>query len=268
MRKRYKTTLFILLFIFGVYNASNGVYASFSAGSDAVRRASGDTPSAKTEKTVKAEKELEKLTAAEKKLKEQITESAINRSKLLAQKRAELKQVRQIRDAAINKELDSLKTKKVKQTAFIAEAKTQLSEAKKKKNAISQATLEITLKAAQSKLTEINADIKESKEKLAKSYQDYKAIYDNLTYLDSEMKKMLDTNQAAELKIKEQKTDFSKTKGEYNQSLKDKDYLTAERRMESLVFIQTGINDNYSGILNIKLKVKSDYYAQIVNYRI
>ena len=112
------------------------------------------------------------------------------------------------------------------------------------------------------------AELKKARERLAKSYQDYKVIYDNLTRLDAAMKNMLDENLAAELKLKEQKADFTKTKGEYNDSIKNKDYLTAERRMDSLVFIQTGIVDNYSSILNIKLKVKNDYHALIVNYYI
>jgi hypothetical protein len=236
--------------------------------SDALLRASGDLPTAKTEKTIKSEKELERLASDEKALKERILEATINRSKLLSQKRSELRLARQKRDEGINAEITALKNKKTKQANIVREIKAGLSMAKKLKSKLAATTLEISLIAAEIKLDDINADLRKANEKLSKSYADYKAIYDYLTKKDEELKKILDINSDAESKIKLYKADFKETKSEYDMSVKGKDFLTAERRMSSLVFIQTAINNGYSGILDIKQKVKSDYYNQIVNYSI
>jgi chromosome segregation ATPase len=248
--------------------AGAGAGAHSHAVSDAVLRASGDLPAAKTEKTVKAEKELEKLTAKEKQIKERISEATINRARLLAQKRAELKQIRQKREEPINKEIARLKEKKAGQTALIRELKSQLTAAKKNKSKFTISALEISIALAESRLDDVNADLKKANDRLTKSYNDYKALYDKFTNQDEALRKILDLNAETEKKIKRQKEDFNGTKGEFNQSVRNKDFLTAERRMDSLVFIQTGINDNYAEIVEIKLKVKSDYYEQIVNYRI
>ena len=236
--------------------------------SDAVLRASGDVPAAKTDKTIRAEKELEKLTAKEKTLKEQISAATINRSKLLAQKRADLRQIRQKRDEEINKIITEVKAKKAKQATLVGDLKKSLATAKKNKNKVMITSLEMSIVFAGSKLNDINAELKKANDKLAQSYKDYKSVYDQLTRLDAGLKKILDINLETEKKIKDQKIDYKNTKTQYKQSIKIKDFLTAERRMDSLVFIQTGILDNYAYILDIKLKVKSDYYEQIVNYRI
>ena len=244
-----------------------GKCAAAGAAPDAVLRASGDTPSSKTAKTIKDEKELEKLTAKEKQLKEQITAATINRSKILAQKRAELKLIRQARDDAINRDITSIKARKAKQAELVRVLKNQLAAEKKGKNKIAIAAAEASVKAAEKKLADINNELKIANDRLTKSYKDYKAVYDNLTRLDEEIKKVLDINIETEKKVKGQKTDFSNTKSEYNQSVRNKDFLTAERRMASLVFIQGGINESYEKILDIKLKVKSDYTALIINYK-
>ena len=235
------------------------------AASDAARRASGDVPNAKTTNTLAAEKELNKLAAAEKSLKEHINSATINRSKLLAQKRSELKEARQKRDVKINNEITKIKEKKTAQNDLIRDLKNKLAAAKKIKNVNAAGTYEVNLKKANEELNGINAELSKANERLAQSYNVYKTAYDSLTQIDSGIKDILDLNKPTEKKIKDQKTDFSNTKKAYNQSVKDRDFLTAENRMNSLVFIQTGINDNYASILNIKLKVKSDYYALIVN---
>jgi len=129
-------------------------------------------------------------------------------------------------------------------------------------------TLDISVKIAEIKLDDINAELKKANGKLTQSYNDYKSVYDQLTRQDAALKKILDINTETDKKIKAQKQDYQNVKTEYNQSIKTKDFLTAERRMDTLVFIQTGIIGNYEYILDIKNKVKSDYYEQIVNYRI
>ena len=263
IKKSYALNILIVFIIAAL------VYGQASyAVSDALRRASGDLPASKTETTIKAEKELDKLLVKEKSLKEQINGATINRSKLLGQKRAELKQQRQKRDDAINKEIMGIKLKKTKQTSLIQELKKQLTAAKKKKNNIMVSTLDISVKIAEIKLNDINAELKKANGKLTQSYNDYKSVYDQLTRQDAALKKILDINTETDKKIKAQKQDYQNVKTEYNQSIKTKDFLTAERRMDTLVFIQTGIIGNYEYILDIKNKVKSDYYEQIVNYRI
>jgi len=240
--------------------------AGSASASDAARRAAGDVPSAKTDITVKAERELDRLLAAEKALKEKISGATINRSKLLAQKRAELKEARQKRDGPISNEITKIKDKKAAQTELIRDIKNKLAAAKKNKNVVSTGTYEANLKKANDELVKINASLVAANERLKQSYNKYKTSYDSLTQIDSGIKEILELNKETEKKIKEQKADFSNTKKEYNQSIKNKDFLTAEHRMNSLVFIQTGINGNYTDVLNIKLKVKSDYYELIVNF--
>jgi len=235
---------------------------------DAVLRASGEIPAAKTERTVKLEKELEKLAAKEKSLKDQIAATAINRSKLLAQKRADLKLIRQNRDDSIRKDIEKIKEKKDRQNLIIRELKDQLSLIKKTKNKVAITTLEVSIRMAQVKLTEINADLKIANGKLSQSYKDYKAVYDRLTYLDNELKAILDLGAEVENKIKDQKADFKNTRNEFNEHMKKKDFISAERKMESLIFIQTGINDNYVLVLDYRQRFKSDYYALIVNYKL
>ena len=186
--------------------------ANVSAVQDAVLRASGNLPAEKTAATLKAEKELEKLTAKEKQIKEQITEATINRSKLLAQKRAVLKEVRKKRDDAINKEISGIKVNKERQAALIKELKNQLAAAKKTKSTVLITALELSVKLAEVKLKEINDNLKKANDKLSKSYTDYKTVYDNLTRLDADMKKVLDLNSDTEKKIKNQKEDLKNTK--------------------------------------------------------
>ena len=263
-----KTTVKNIVIILALAAALSTAYGHVAAGTDALQRASGTAPAAKTEQTVKAEKELEKLKTKEKQIKDNITAATINRSRLLAQKRADLKQARQKREEPVKKEVTDLKAKKTKQTALIKETKSKLAAAKKEKKTITVTTLEASLKTAEKTLADINAKLTAANAKLAKSYTNYKALYDQFTRTDAGIKKILDINKETEAKIKAQKEDLKNTKSEYDQYIKNKDFLSAERRMNSLVFIQTGINDNYSNILEIKQKVKSDYYAQIVNYKI
>ncbi|MDR1060255.1 MAG: hypothetical protein LBL83_03370, partial [Clostridiales bacterium] len=79
---------------------------------EAVLRAAGNYPKAKTEQTVKSEKELAKLAEYETRIKASIKDAEISRTKLLAQKRAELKQIRKVRDDAAKKELEEIKGRK------------------------------------------------------------------------------------------------------------------------------------------------------------
>jgi cell division protein FtsB len=238
------------------------------ADTEALLRASGNLPAAKTENTIKAEKELEKLTAKEKQLKDQINDATINRSKLLTQKRADLKQIRQKRDDVIKREITAIKDKKERQAKLIRDLKKQLAIMRKIKNKFAASALETTILLADIKLQDINDDLKVANDKLSQSYKDYKEIYDELTRLDYELKKILDLNDDTEKKIKDQKADFQNEKALYNQSVKSKDFLTAERKMDTLVFIQTGVVNNYANILDIKLKFKSDYYQMVVNYKL
>ena len=235
---------------------------------DAVLRASGAAPAAKTEQTIKLEKELERLVAREKSLKEQITAATINRAKLLAQKRADLKQARIRRDDAINKDIAAIKAKKDKQTLLIRELKNQLTIIRKSKSQLAISAAEVTIALAQAKLDDINAELKKANDRLSQSYKNYKTVYDRLTYLDIELKKILDMGAEIENKIKAQKADFSNVKSEYGECVRKKDFLAAEKKMSSLVFIQTGVNDNYVLVLDFRKRFKSDYYEQIVNYTI
>jgi chromosome segregation ATPase len=236
---------------------------------DAVLRASGDLPAAKTEQTVKAEKELARLTEKEKGLKSQISAATINRSKLLSQKRAELKAARLKRDEAIKKEIEAIKTRKERQEALIRDLKKQLAELKKiTKSKVAAVAAEAAIAIAQSKLDGIKTELKQANDRLSKSYQDYKTAYDRLTYLDGELKKILDMADGVQKKITAQKADYKNVKSEYAKALKAKDFLLAQRRMDSLVFIQQGVNNNYEMILDYRMRFKSDYQVQIVNYKV
>jgi len=131
-----------------------GLCASVEASSapDAVLRASGNVPPAKTAKTEKDENELKRLATKEKQLKEQIQAATINRSKILAQKRSELKLARHARDEAINKDITSINAKKTIQADLLRDLKNQLSTAKKNNNKIKIASLESSIKTAEKKL--------------------------------------------------------------------------------------------------------------------
>ena len=258
------TIVMVIALIIPVFAGGTVSYAT----AEALLRASGDVPKAKTEKTIKTEKDLDKLVAKEKTLKEQISDATINRSKLLAAKRAELKQARQKRDDVILIEITSIKVKRTKQADLLKGLKKQLTAAKKNKNNIMISALEVSIAIAEIKYEDMNAELKKANAKLTQSYNDYKSVYDKLTRQDAELKKILDINTETEKRIKTQKQDYQTVKNEYNQSIKTKDFLTAEKRMDSLLFIQTGVITNYEYILDIKKKVKSDYYEQIVNYRI
>jgi hypothetical protein len=235
---------------------------------DAVIRASGAAPAAKTAQTVSLEKDLEKLAAKEKSLKDQIAAASINKSKLLAQKRSDLKLARQKRDEAINRDIAKIKEKKERQNIIIRELKSQLMIIKKGKNKFAISAMEVSIGLAQVRLTEINADLKIANGRLSQSYKDYKAVYDRLTFIDGELKKNYDAGVEIEGKIKMQKADLKNVKGEYGECVRKKDFLSAERKMGSMVFIQTGINDNYVLVLDNRNRYKNDYYEQIVNYKL
>ena len=222
----------------------------------------------KTQNTIRAESELERLTESEKQLKGQITEATINRSKLLSQKRTELRYARFTRDESINKEISGIKDRKNRQTALIADMKKQLAQAKREKNNGAVSTLEVLLRLADIRLVEINEDLKKANGKLTQSYNDYKAVYEKLTEQDAQLKKYLERNVSTESAIKQQKEDFRAKKNEYNQSIRSKDYMAAERAMNALVSIQAAINANYERVLEVKRKVKDDYYEKIVYYRV
>ena len=228
----------------------------------------GSAVSAKTEATIKAEKELDSLIAFEKQIKEQISEATINRTKLLSQKRAELRDTRKKRDDAINQEISIIKAGKERQAALIKELKAQLALAKKNKYAISINSLELSIKQAEAKLADYNSKLKNASSRLTESYNIYKSAYNDLTRCDAELKKIIDSGNEFEKKIKNQKEDFKNTKNEYNQAIKNKNYVTAERLIGSLLSIQSGINKNYENILEIKLSAKRDYYQMVVNYRV
>jgi len=252
-------TVFLFLFIFG------GGATSYAASNGAVKTSVAEVKS-KTDATLKAEKDLEKLTANEKTIKEQISAETINRSKLLAQKRAEIKGVRLARDEVIKKNMANVRDKKTKQANLIKELKIQLANARKNKNQYAIAAAQITINLAQLRLSELNADLKILTGRLSQSYKDYKAVYDKLTDLDATTKKILDKNIDTEKKIKEQKAEFKIIKAEYNQLIKSKDFASAEKKMNTLVSIQTAINSNYEKILSVKKTFKSEYYKAIVNY--
>lgn len=244
-----------------------GGISAHAAGSVS-QQPSGGYPKAKTENTVKAEKELEKLAAKENTLKRQITASTINRSKLLTQKRAELKEARQKRDAAIKKEIEGIKAKKEKQAQLIRELNTQLASVKKTKQQMAIASVEVSIRIAKFDLGEIDAKLKTADDRLKKSYKDYKSAYDSLAYLDGELKKSLDLAVEVEARIKAQKNDLRDARNGYSRYIKDKDFLAAEKKMESLVTIQSGINANYETVLACRKKFKSDFYEQVLNCRI
>ncbi|MDR1439769.1 MAG: hypothetical protein LBJ10_07085 [Clostridiales bacterium] len=239
-----------------------------SATQEAILRASGDYPKAKTEQTVKSEKELAKLAESEKQLKASIKEAEISRSKLLAQKRADLKQIRKGRDDAIKAQIEEIKGRKTRQETLVRDLKKQLAAAKKTKNAIAITASELAVKLASSKLDSIAAEKKTADAKLSKSYQDYKATYDILTARDLALKKLLEQADAIKAKITGQKEEFKKLKDTYGKNIKAKEFLTAQGQMAGLVVLQRSINANYDLVMHFKKQFKSDYYAQIVNYKL
>jgi hypothetical protein len=242
--------------------------ARASSAQEALMRAAGTYPKAKTEQTLLSEKELSKLTESEKQLKASIKEAEISRSKLLAQKRAELRQIRKARDDVIKAEIEEIKGRKATQEAFVKDLKKQLATAKKTKIALAVTTVEIAVKLASSKLDGIAAEKKKADAKLSKSYQDYKATYDLLTARDLALKKILERAAEVNVKIRGQKDEFKKLKDAYSKNIKAKEFLAAQGQMAGLVVIQKNINSNYGYVLDYKMQFKSDYYAQVVNYKL
>ena len=243
-------------------------FGSFATSSDAVLRASGSAPTSKTAQTVKAESELKKLTEEEKKLKESIKDETINRSKLLAQKRADLKAIRLKRDESIRKEIDEIKGRKDQQAATVKQLKSQLSALKKLKNKLAITTMEAAVAVAQIKLDGIDKEYKSAKDKLSKSYQDYKKIYDQLTNQDYSLKSILDKIEPLQKKNSVWVAEMKAVKSDYSASIKKKDFLTAQTQMNRIVQIQKEVNANHYMILDYRKYFKSEYYLKIVNFKL
>ena len=226
-------------------------------------------PSEKPTQLAANEAELKQLADKESEIKKSISDETINRSKLLAQKRAELKEVRKKRDDALNKEKADVKVKRDKQDVLVKELKRQKTNIKKlTKNAVALAAIDISIALAEAKLKDYKAQYDAVNKKLSKSYEDYKTVYDKLTSADLGLKKNLDKIEPYERDIKALKDEQKKQKDEYNKNIKAKDYSAAQRAMNAQLAGQRAINNNYSQILAIRKKFKSDYYALIVNYKI
>ena len=243
-------------------------FGSFATSSDVLLRASGSAPTSKTEQTVKAENDLKKLTDEEKKIKESIKNETINRSKLLAQKRAELKAIRQKRDDVIRKEIDEIKRRLDKQKETVKQLKNQLAALKKQKNKIAIATMEASVAVAQLSLNAVEKEHKAAKDKLSKSYQDYKQVYDQLTNQDYNLKSILDKIEPLQKKNAIWATEIKTVKSDYNASIKKKDFLTAQTKMNRIVEIQKEINANHHMILDYRQYFKSEYYLKVVNFKL
>ena len=250
-------TLFLLLALSHVPGFSGAVAVAASA------------PSEKPAQLVANEAELKQLADKESDIKKSISDETINRSKLLAQKRAELKEVRKKRDDALNKEKSDLKAKRDKQDLLVKEFKRQKTNIKKlTKNAVALAAIDISIALAEAKLNDYKAQYDAVNKKLTKSYEDYKTVYDKLTNTDLSLKKNLDKIESYERDIKTLKDEQKKQKNEYNKNIKEKNYMSAQRAMNAQLAGQKAINNNYSQILAIRKKFKSDYYVLIVNYKI
>ena len=229
---------------------------------------SGTPPTAKTEQTVQSESELKRLTEEEKTIKASIKNETINRAKLLAQKRADLKVIRQTRDELIKTEVAEIKGRKDKQAEFVKTLKKQLPPLKKLKNKVAIAALEATIAVAQIKLDGIDKEYKAAKDRLTKSYQDYKKVYDNLTNLDNSLKIILDGIDPLQKNITTLKEEMKTVKSVYTAGLKNKDFVTAQEKAAQMVQIQNKINLNHSLILDCRKHFKSEYTQKIVNYQL
>ena len=262
--KRSRIILLTLTACLIVMQAAICVYAV----SDQAVKSSGTAPTSKTDQTIRAENELKKLKEEEKKLKESIKNETINRAKLLAQKRADLKSIRQKRDEPIKKDVDAIKGRKDKQAALLKELKKQLSALKKAKSHVAVSALEVTITLAQIKLDDIKKEYKSAKDKLSKSYQDYKQVYEKMTVLDKSLKTILNQIEPLQKKIITFKAEMKTVKSDYTSSNKNKDFTAAQHKMERMVQLQKSINTNHSLILDCRKHFKSEYTLKVVNYKL
>ena len=249
-----------------VFAGQAGSNAASQKAGGAPTASSGTPPTAKTEQTVQSESELKRLTEEEKTIKASIKNETINRAKLLAQKRADLKVIRQTRDELIKTEVAEIKGRKDKQAEFVKTLKKQLPPLKKLKNKVAITALEATIAVAQIKLDSIDKEYKAAKDQLTKSYQDYKKVYDNLTNLDNSLKIILDGIDPLQKKITTLKEEMKTVKSAYTAGLKNKDFVTAQEKAAQMVQIQNKINLNHSLILDCRKHFKGEYTRKIVDY--
>ena len=251
----------IALLLFSVQTHSYGA-------SNATTSTSTGAFAGKPAQLITSENELKEQAAKESELKKSITSETINRSKLLAQKRAELKDIRKKRDDALNKEKADIKARRDKQAEIVKTYKGQRASVKKANSPVALTALDVVIALAEGKLSDLRMQYDTINKKLSQSYADYKNTYQKLTNIDLELKKMLDGVAAYEQSIKLRKAEQKKLQTEYNKNVKAKDFSAAQKIVNSQLTEQREINGTYTKILEIRKKFKSEYYSKLVNIKL